>query len=112
MVLAPRAGAPGPALPDTDSSNFELERAYLLNSVDVEQQLFGELIKPLVDRFLIGFNATVGLLVLAAGSADVSLDSPLSDHSTEILPGVAGSICRLICPRRWEAVDMPPVMTF
>ena len=62
VVLAPRVNNPGLAPADNDNNNFEMERAYLLNSVNVEQQLFGELIQPLVDRYLAGFNATVGEL--------------------------------------------------
>lgn len=59
MVLAPRVTQAGMAPADNDNNNFEMERAYLLNSVNVEQQLFAELIKPLADRFMAGFNATV-----------------------------------------------------
>ena len=59
MVLAPRPNVPGLAAADNDNNNFEMERAYLLNTVDVEQRLFAELIRPLVDRYMAGFNATV-----------------------------------------------------
>ena len=36
-----------------------MERAYLLNSLLAERRLFGELVQPLLDRYLSGFNATV-----------------------------------------------------
>ena len=59
VKLAPRpVNAPGMAAAENDN-NFDMERAYLLDSVDVEQRLFGELIRPLVDRYMVGFNATV-----------------------------------------------------
>ena len=59
VVLAPHANVPGLAAADTDNNNFEMERVYQLDTVDVEQRLFGELIRPLVDRYMAGFNATV-----------------------------------------------------
>lgn len=58
VVLAPRLNASAISAPDPDS-RFDMERAYLLSSVELEQRLFSELIRPLVDRFLAGFNATV-----------------------------------------------------
>ena len=59
MVLSPRAAAAGPSVPDSERLAFQMERAYLLNSLLAERRLFGELVQPLLDRFLSGFNATV-----------------------------------------------------
>ena len=59
VALAARAAAPGPTQPDSSDSNFDMDRVYLLDTVRVEQQLFSELVQPLVDRFLAGFNGTV-----------------------------------------------------
>ena len=59
VVLSPRGTAPGPAGPDSERLAFQMERCYLLNSMIAERRLFAELINPLLDRFLAGFNATV-----------------------------------------------------
>ena len=59
VVLSPRGSGPGPTGPDAERLAFQMERAYLLNSLLAERRLFGELINPLLDRFLAGFNATV-----------------------------------------------------
>ena len=59
VVLSPRGTTPGPAGPDSERLAFQMERAYLLNSLIAERRLFNELIHPLLDRFLAGFNATV-----------------------------------------------------
>lgn len=41
--------------------NFDYDRVYKLNSKEESRRLFAELVQPLLDRFLQGFNVTVSL---------------------------------------------------
>lgn len=39
--------------------NFDYDRVYKLNSKEESRRLFAELVQPLLDKFLQGFNVTV-----------------------------------------------------
>lgn len=43
----------------TDAYNFDYDRVYKLDSKEESRRLFVELVQPLLDRFLVGFNVTV-----------------------------------------------------
>lgn len=43
----------------TDAYNFDYDRVYKLDSKEESRRLFVELVQPLLDRFLMGFNVTV-----------------------------------------------------
>lgn len=59
VVVAARQNALASDLANNSESTFQMDRAYHLNTVEVEQQLFDELVQPIVDRVLAGFNGTV-----------------------------------------------------
>lgn len=43
----------------TEAYNFDYDRVYKLDSKEESRRLFVELVQPLLDRFLMGFNVTV-----------------------------------------------------
>ena len=43
----------------TEAYNFDYDRVYRLDSKEESRRLFLELVQPLLDRFLMGFNVTV-----------------------------------------------------
>ena len=59
VVVAARQGAAATDLANNNESTFQMDRAYHLNTVEVEKQLFDELVQPIVNRVLSGFNGTV-----------------------------------------------------
>ncbi|KAK9801369.1 hypothetical protein WJX73_001495 [Symbiochloris irregularis] len=59
VVVAARQNAAATDLANNSESSFQMDRAYHLNTVEVERQLFDELVQPIVDRVLTGFNGTV-----------------------------------------------------
>lgn len=44
---------------NTEAYNFDYDRVYKLDSKEESRRLFVELVQPLLDRFLQGFNVTV-----------------------------------------------------
>ncbi len=44
---------------NTEAYNFDYDRAYKLDSKEESRRLFAELVQPLLDRYLQGFNVTV-----------------------------------------------------
>ena len=44
---------------NTEAYNFDYDRAYKLDSKEESRRLFVELVQPLLDRYLQGFNVTV-----------------------------------------------------
>lgn len=44
---------------NTEAYNFDYDRVYKLDSKEESRRLFAELVQPLLDRYLQGFNVTV-----------------------------------------------------
>ena len=44
---------------NTEAYNFDYDRVYKLDSKEESRRLFAELVQPLLDKFLQGFNVTV-----------------------------------------------------
>ena len=46
---------------NTEAYKFDYDRVYKLDSKEESRRLFAELVQPLLDNFLQGFNVTVSL---------------------------------------------------